>query len=407
MSVNGQRFLEGIKVLDVASFIAGPAAATVMADFGAEVIKVEPPGIGDAYRYSWKAPGSPACASNYPWLLDNRTKKSIAINLKTAAGQAVLHRLAADADVFLTNIPLGRRAALKVRYEDIAPLNERLIYASLTAYGETGAEAGKTGFDSTALWARTGLMDMVRPSPDSPPARSLPGMGDHPTAMSLFGAIMAGLYQRERTGKGTMVATSLVANGVWWNATPIQATLCGAEYPRRPAREHATNALHNLYQCRDGQWFHLVLIPEDKNWTVLCPVLNREDLLTDPRFATREARHANAPALIETLDAVFRQRDWPEWRARLEAAGLTFGVIARLADIPHDQQLLDADILTPIADPTSGPALTVNSPISIGGQHKVAPQAAPDLGQHTDAVLRDVGYSATEIAELRALGAIW
>src|SRR5690606_5727955 len=176
-----ERLLEGVRVLDVASYIAAPAAAMMLADLGAEVIKVEPPG-GDAYRDLRNAPGMPRTETDYGWLVDNRNKKGIVIDLKSEAGRGVLYRLAETADVFITNLPLNVRSRLGVTWEDIAPLNDRLIYASLTAYGEAGEEASKTGFDSTAWWARSGLMDLVRPSPDAAPTRSLPGMGDHPTA---------------------------------------------------------------------------------------------------------------------------------------------------------------------------------------------------------------------------------
>src|SRR5262249_40532548 len=158
----------------------------------------------------------------------NRTKRGLALDLRQPQGKDVLHRLVERADVFVTNTPLDSRARLGIRWEDLAPLNARLIYASITAYGERGDEAPRGGFDATALWARTGLMDLVRPSPDSAPSRSLPGMGDHPTGVSLFAAIMTALYQREKTGKGSMVSTSLLANGLWWNAIQVQAALCGA-----------------------------------------------------------------------------------------------------------------------------------------------------------------------------------
>jgi formyl-CoA transferase len=283
----GMRLLEGIRVIDAASFIAGPVATTVMADFGADVIKVEPPG-GDTYRI--RNTGYPPSAYNFPWIVDNRTKRAIAIDLRTEDGQRVLHRLVRDADVFVTNLPLDARPRLRVGWEDLAPLNPRLIYASVTAYGERGEEAARPGFDSTALWARTALMDLMRPSPDSPPTRSLPGMGDHPTGMSLFGAIMAALYQRERTGRGTSVATSLMANGLWWNAIQVQGILCGARTTVRPPREESVSALANLYRCRDGRWFLLSLTADERRWEPLARALGRADLLTDPRFATPASR---------------------------------------------------------------------------------------------------------------------
>ncbi|HEY2996659.1 MAG TPA: CoA transferase [Methylomirabilota bacterium] len=397
------RLLEGIRVIDAASFIAGPVATTVMADFGADVIKVESP-TGDTYRI--RNTGYPPSPYNFPWIVDNRSKRAIAIDLRTADGQSVLHRLVSGVDVFVTNLPLDARPRLRVGWEDLAPLNPRLIYASVTAYGETGEEAARPGFDSTALWARTGLMDLMRPSPDSPPTRSLPGMGDHPTGMSLFGAIMAALYQRERTGHGTMVATSLMANGLWWNAIQVQGILCGARTPVRPPREESVSALANLYRCRDGRWFLLSLTADERRWEPLAAALGRKDLVADPRFATQAARRANARALAAILDEVFATKDWPDWRAILEATGVAFGVVGTLDDIPHDRQMQASGALTPIDDPRAGATLTVNSPIAIEGQEKVPPRMPPAIGEHTVAVLREAGFDAKEIDRLLADGVI-
>ena len=397
------RLLEGIRVIDAASFIAGPVAATVMADFGADVIKVEPP-TGDTYRI--RNAGYPPSPYNFPWIVDNRSKRGVAIDLRTEDGQRVLHRLVRDVDVFVTNVPLDARPRLRVGYEDLAPLNPRLIYASVTAYGETGEEAGRPGFDSTALWARTGLMDLVRPSPDSAPSRSLPGMGDHPTGMSLFGAIMAALYARERTGRGTMVSTSLMANGLWWNAIQVQGILCGARTTVRPPREESVSALANLYRCRDGRWFLLSLTADERRWEPLAAALGRKDLVTDPRFATQAARRANARALTAILDEIFAARDWPEWRPILEATAVAFGVVATLDDIPKDPQMLASAALIPLDDPTAGATLTVNSPISISGQDKVPPRMPPGIGEHTVSVLREAGFPEQEIDLLLRSGAI-
>src|SRR4026209_1907404 len=172
------RLLDGIRVIDAANFIAGPVSTTMMADFGADVIKVEPP-TGDVYRV--RGAGYPASPYNYPWIVDNRTKRSVAIDLRTEDGQKLLHRLVGEVDGLVTNAPLDSPGRRRVRCEPLAPLSARRIYASISAYGETGEEASKPGFDSIALWARTGLMDLVRASPDVPPARSPPGLGGHPT----------------------------------------------------------------------------------------------------------------------------------------------------------------------------------------------------------------------------------
>ncbi len=397
------RLLEGIRVIDAASFIAGPVATTAMADFGADVIKVEPPS-GDTYRV--RNAGYPPSPYNFPWIVDNRNKRGVAIDLRTEDGRRLLHRLVKSADVFVTNVPLDGRARLGVRWEDLSPLNPRLIYGSITAYGEAGEEASRPGFDSTALWARTGLMDLVRPAPEAPPARSLPGMGDHPTGTALFGAIMAALYQRERTGRGAMVSTSLMANGLWLNAIAAQGILCGARTVVRPPREEAVDALGNLYRTRDNRWFLIALTPDGRRWQDFTTAIDRPDLFADARFATPPARRANVRMLIALLDAVFVGRDWAEWRRVLEAAGIAFGVVGTVDEIPHDPQMQACGALVPIDDPRAGASFTVSSPLQIAGQEKVPATMAPEIGEHTVEVLQEAGVKAAEIERLLRDGVI-
>src|ERR1700728_188860 len=301
----------GLKVIDCASWIAGPAAATMLSDFGADVIKIEPPGVGDPWRASTPIPGKQV---DYYWQLTSRNKRSLALDLKHPDGQAVLHRLVASADVFITNFPLPVRDRLRMAPGDLTPLNKRLIYASFTAYGEAGEEAAKTGFDSTAYWARTGLMDAVRADVDTVPARSAPGMGDHPSATGLYAAIVTALYRREKTGLGGVVSSSLLQNGLWANGCFVQTRLFGEPVAHRPTREEAPNALANHYQTRDGRWFIMALFNEERQLRPLLAAIGREELTDDPRFATKQERQKNASALVVELDAVFATRDMPEWR---------------------------------------------------------------------------------------------
>jgi crotonobetainyl-CoA:carnitine CoA-transferase CaiB-like acyl-CoA transferase len=403
MSPMGSLIFEGLKVLDCASFIAAPAAATMLSDFGATVIKIEPPGVGDPFRRIPELPGNPKSTHNYAWMLEARNKRSLALDLTTAEGQAVLRHLLVQTDVFITNFPPAVRQRLRITYEDLGPLNDRLIYASFTGYGETGAEANKPGFDSNAWWARSGLMDVVRPEAEATPARSVAGMGDHPSAVSLYAAIVTALYRREHTGKGGQVTTSLMANGVWSNGYFVQAKLCGASIEPRPPREHAFNALTNHYRCSDGRWLILSLLNEDRQWPVLVGCLGRPDLLDDPLFATRPARHANARALIAFLDEVFATRDLTQWRSILDAAGLIFGVVATLDDIAADEQMHVNDVLVQFEDDAM---LTINSPLWVEGADKVQPRRPPALGEHSDEILRAAGYDDAAIQKLRMVGVV-
>jgi formyl-CoA transferase len=394
---------EGLKVLDCASFIAAPAAATVLSDFGADVIKIEPPGSGDPYRNLPNLPGYPASEHNFAWLLENRNKRGLALDLSRPEGQAVLHKLASEADVFITNFPPQVRAKLGITYDHLAPQNERLIYASFTGYGEKGEEANKPGFDSNAYWARSGLMDLVRADEATTPARSVAGMGDHPCAMAFYGAIVTALYNRERTGKGSHVSSNLMANGVWAASVLAQAKLCGAKFAKRRPREHALNAVTNHYKCRDGRWIILSLLNEERQWPTLARCMGREDLITDERFATKAGRHARSLELIKVFDEVFATRDLAEWRKILDGNGLVFGVVGILDDIPNDRQMIENEVLVPFENDTM---LTVNSPIFIDGARKVQPRKAPGLGEHSDQILRDAGYDEASIRKLRASGAV-
>jgi formyl-CoA transferase len=396
------RPFEGLKVLDCASFIAAPAAATILGDFGADVIKIEPP-EGDPYRQLFVPFGFGPEGRNHGWELDSRNKRSLVLDLKQADGIGILHRLAAGADVFITNLPAPVRRRLRIDADTITGLNPRLVYASMTAYGEVGPEADKTGFDSTAYWARSGLMDLVKSDHAAPPARSVAGMGDHPSAMTLFAAISTALYQRERSGRGGVVSTSLLANGLWANACFVQARLFDAPLAPRPPRERSATPMTNLYRCRDGRWLNLVMLNEARQFVPLAQALDVPQLPGDPRFADPDARRANHVALIGILDERFAQRELAEWRERLDAAGVTFGVVGTLEDLLDDEQARASGALVPFED---APGLTVSSPLAIAGVDKRAPRVAPALGEHGPAILREAGFDDDDIARLRGLGVI-
>src|SRR5712671_4115684 len=281
----------GLKVVDLASFIAGPGAATMLSDFGAEVIKVEPPGSGDPHRNTYKVPPMPIASENYPWHLANRNKRGMAVDLKSPRAREILERLVKWADVLVINFPQPVRKRLKLTYEDVAPWNSRLIYADITGYGDRGPDADLPGFDATAYWARSGLLAMTRDA-GSPPTNPLPGSGDHATAVGLYAAIVTGLYRRERTGKGAYVTTSLLAEGVWAAGVFVQAALAEAKFFGLHDRKSPPNPVMNVYRSADNQWFLLLVTPDKVS--ALATGIGRPELLTDARFADPAKLVANA-----------------------------------------------------------------------------------------------------------------
>lgn len=298
--------LSGLIVLDVSSFIAAPAAAVALADFGADVIKIEPPGDGDPHRNSYRNASYPQSDKNFPWQLDGRLKRSLSLDLKNDGARPVLERLIQRADIMIVNFPPPARERLKLRWEDIEPVNPRLVYCSLTGYGETGPDRDRPGFDVTAYFGRSGILDSARYE-DGPPGLSLPAQGDRATAMTLVAAILLGLRQRDRTGKGCWVGTSLYANGVWSNGTSAAGALVGAHLPPRQAPDKPRNALTNLYRTKDDRWLQLLLVRDDRLWPVLCRTIERADLLADPRFTERADRRTRSLELVKELMPVLRK----------------------------------------------------------------------------------------------------
>ena len=389
--------LEKITVIDCASYIAGPAAATIMSDFGARVIKIESPDIGDSYRSLLRLPGLPESDENYPWILTSRNKESLALDLKFKEAHVILHKLIKKADIFITNYPFPIRAKLKINSEDILEENKKLIYASLSPYGEKGDEKDKTGYDATAWWARSGLMHAVRNNSNSEPSSSTPGMGDHPTASALFGAIMMALYKREITGEGSEVSSSLMANGLWSNGIYNQAALCGANFVENTGRG-TKGALAEKYKCKDGRWFILVMLNEEREWPLLLRCLKREDVNDDKRFNTREGRAKNSLELMTILDEEFLSKDWGQLKELFEKSGVTFGSISEPYDHINDQQIADNEFFTKFTDKED--LLTVDSPIFMKNEKKRKPQTAPEIGEHTRQILEELNYDKNEIDKL-------
>ena len=397
--------LAGLVVLDVSSFVAGPAAAVALADFGADVIKVEPPGEGDPHRQNYKSPNYPRAEKqvNFPWQLDGRLKRSLALDLKNGSARAVLERLIGRADVMIVNFPAPARERLKLRWEDIEPINPRLVYCSLTGYGETGPDRDRPGFDVSAYFGRSGILDAACYE-GGPPGLSLPAQGDRATAMTLVAAILLGLRRRDRAGKGGWVGTSLYANGVWANGTSAAGALVGARLPPRRAPDKPRNALTNLYRTKDDRWLQLLMVRDDRLWAPFCKLIEREDLLADPRFADCEQRKSRTAELFAELAPIFASRTYAEWEDAFAGTGIPFGVIERLADVVADKQARHAGIFADTTNPEV--PRTVNNPIRLGFASPRIAGPPPAVGQHSEEILRELAYSDAEIAALKKTGAL-
>jgi len=396
--------LEGIRIIDAASFIAGPSAATIMGDFGAEVIKIEPP-MGDSLRNLITNGRMPEGPDDYCWQLTSRNKKSVSLDLKKDSAHRILMDLINSADIFITNMPFPIRKKLKITAEDICSNNEKLIYASLTGYGEVGPDADRTAYDSMAWWARSGLMDFVRPSSSASVAWSTPGMGDHPTGVALYGAIMTALYRRQQTGKGGEVSTSLMANGAWSNGVFIQAALMDVEFPDRsePLPRHP---FYDFYKTKDKREFALGLINATREWPKLAHALNRTDLLTDDRFVD-EGILENLDELKGELSSVFSTKTLNEINDLLRSSGVTYGVLGKTTDHKNDTQFLETETLVKLKHEGFEDLLTINSPITIKDEKKKEAYRAPAVGEHTREVLDAMGIDKATQDKLHDEGAIF
>src|SRR3954453_4981904 len=339
-----ENIFSGLKVVDLASFIAGPSAAVILSDFGADVIKVEPPG-GELWRHGQEIPPQPFSKEPYPWHLANRNKRGMAIDLKSPSAQQIIEKLVKWADVLIVNTPHPARKRLKLEYEDVVQWNPRLIYADVTGFGENGPDAELPGFDITSYWARSGLLSMTRDA-GAPPTWPVAGSGDNATAVGLYSAIVTALYRRERTGEGAHVTTSLLAEGVWSASVSIQGALCEAKFFAQHDRKNPENAALNVYESSDGRWFLLLVTPD--KLTAVANAIGRTDLLRDPRFADPAKLAANMGQLAAMLDEVFSTQPMAHWSEVLNGVHVTFGVVRDPQEVINDPQLRANEIVVPL-----------------------------------------------------------
>jgi crotonobetainyl-CoA:carnitine CoA-transferase CaiB-like acyl-CoA transferase len=402
MSENAGLF-SGIKVVEVASMFMAPTAATILADYGADVIKVESP-EGDNLRKLSSFKGMPESDVEYCYVMVNRNKKGIVLDLKQPAAIKALRELIESADIFITNYRPKAQQRLKITYDDVRAINPRLIYAYGSGYGETGPDVDQPGYDMICYWTRSGLESGLFPI-DGWLGAWPPAMGDNPTGLALLSAILGALYRREKTGEGGRVSTNLLANGAWSNSCMIQAKLAGAEFQERRPRSDAYNYTGLHYRAKDNLLIRLCIVEHEKDWPKFCNALEMSELTKDRRFVTLDDRRENMPALIEIVDERFALRERPYWLERLVEFDVPHSGVSGYDDVANDPQMEAIGVFEDFEHPKHGPMRTVNNPLTIDGEETNIRMAAPELGQHTVEVLQGLGYEENAINEMIQTGA--
>lgn len=395
-----QFLFDGLKVIDCATVIAAPAAAMMLGDFGADVIKIEQPGSGDMLRMLSDISTTPDAGNDWFWQLDGRNKRSLALNLKDPQGKAILQRLITEADVFITNLPHPVRESLGLTYEELKLLNPRLIYASLTAYGEQGPERNRKGFDQLAYWARSGLMDLMR-EPGTMPSQALPGMGDHPTGVAIYAGIVTALLQRQRTGEGGMVQTSLLANGLWSAAGVAQGAMAGGDMPAYRETNRVYLPTLRPYQTQDGRWLQFNMIRDEELLSLALAAMEALHLLADERFSDFETMRVNREAFGAEVQAIIETKTAATWMGIFESFGVPINLVAVVEDTLNDEQIRINKMAVEPTDKGVRSPWIINHPIKITSVPQVGPRRAPELSEHAHQILSELGYTADEIALLQ------
>ena len=396
--------LSGMRVVEVTNWMAAPSAGAVLADMGAEVVKVEPL-TGDVVRGLTRRPklADGAVDIDYSFQVDNRGKRSIAVALDRPEGAELVRRLVDGADIFLCNLLPHRQVRFGLDAETLLARRPQLVHATLTGYGLEGPDASRPGFDVTTFFGRGAITDaMTEPGGIAPQPRT--AQGDHTTGLAMVAAILAALRLVDRTGQGQVVDVSLLATAAWTMASDLAATLIDGRSPSKRDRHHLIAPLANRFRCGDDRWIVLNM-PEVRWWAPFCETIGRPDLLDDPRFGTVRERFDNMPQLIEVLDEVFATRSLAEWGRTFDAAGLIWGPAATLAELAADPQAAAIEMFPTVEHPT-GPFRTVAAPMRIAGADIRPRGPAPTVGAHSAEILAEVGLDAGEIAALATAGVI-
>jgi crotonobetainyl-CoA:carnitine CoA-transferase CaiB-like acyl-CoA transferase len=396
--------MDGVKVVEMGVWVAGPAAGGILADWGAEVVKIEPPGVGDPCRLFMRILGADL-PFNPIFEMDNRGKRSVVIDLAQAEGREIAAELIDRADVFVTNVRMAALERLELDPGTLLRRNARLIYAAITGYGLEGPEADRAAYDIGAFWSRSGIASMLTTPGSSPPFQR-GGMGDHGAGVSAVAGISAALYAREKSGRGQLVSTSLLRQGIYTLSFDLSISLRFGVGLQVADRRTMLNPAINSYRDRDGRWFWLVGLDGERHWAPLARVVGHPEWIEDPRFAKPEDRAANAAELISMLDSIFASETREEWGKRFDAEqDVWWAPVQTLEEVVADPQVRASGALVDVPDgstTTTFPATPVDFT-----ETPWAPRAmAPEHGQHTDEILDELGRHGEEVAALRARGVI-
>jgi len=392
--------LEGVKVVELGHWVAIPSACAILSDWGAEVIKIEDPGGGDALRGMRSLEGVTMEPVHFVWELCNRNKKSLAVDLRREEGREVVYRLVKEADVFLSNFQPAVLERFRMDYTSLSRINPGLVYGVLTGYGRAGPDREKPGYDYSAFWARSGIMDKIG-EPESPPPPQRPGLGDNTTAMLVAGAVAAALFHKQRTGKGQELHFSLFNTAVWALSIDIQVALAkGVEIPKTD-RRRVKNPLWNTYRTGDGRWLQFVMIQSDRFWPRFCRAIGKPELENDPRFNSQEARERNCEELISIISRVIQSRTLEEWERILTEHELIFSRVQSVSEVIADPQARENEFFAEVEHPVTGRLRLVASPVKFSQNPPQVRSRAPELGEHTEEILLGLGYSWEDIARLK------